>query len=49
MPDNIYTDDIKQLETYYKQLLKFIEHHREEFIELLEEKKRLELILKKNG
>lgn len=49
MPDNIYTDDYEQLEFYYKELQKYIDHHREQFIGLLEEKKRIEQILIENG
>lgn len=49
MFEDNFTDDVKQLEIYYQQLLKFIDHHREEIIMLLEEKKRLELILKAHG
>ena len=49
MFDQDFTDDVEQLEKYYQQLLKFIEHHRGEFIMLLEEKKRIELILETYG
>jgi phage shock protein A len=49
MPNNLYTDDIEQLEFYYRELQKFIENHREEFVNLLEEKKRIEQKLKING
>jgi hypothetical protein len=44
-----YTDDISQLEDYNKKLQDYINHRRSEFIDLLEEKKRVELILKKHG
>lgn len=44
-----YTDDVKQLEEYDKKLQDFINHRRSEFIDLLEEKKRVELILKMYG
>lgn len=48
MYDDI-TDDVEQLEEYNKKLQEFINHHRSEFIDLLEEKKRVELILKMYG
>lgn len=43
------TDDVEQLEIYLKRLQEYIDHHREEFILLLEEKKRIELTLKMYG
>lgn len=43
------TDDLEQLEIYYKRLQEYIDYHREEFILLLEEKKRIELTLKMYG
>ena len=49
MFEDDFTDDVKQLEIYYQQLLKYIDHHREEIIMLLEEKKRIELILETYG
>ena len=43
------TNDMEQLENYYKNLVVTIEKHRVEFIELLEEKKRIEFILSKTN
>jgi hypothetical protein len=40
------TDDVEQLILYNERLEKFINFYRTHFIELLEEKKRVELILK---
>lgn len=43
------TNDIEQLLNYYNSLVLTIEEHRIEFIELLEEKKRIEFILSKTN
>lgn len=43
------TNDMEQLENYYQNLVVTIEAHRIEFIELLEEKKRIEFILSKTN
>lgn len=43
------TDDVEQLELYNERLKKFINSYRLKFIDLLEEKKRVELTLKTYG
>jgi hypothetical protein len=48
MYDDI-TDNIEQLEIYNAQLKEFINSYRLKFIDLLEEKKRIELVLKTYG
>lgn len=48
MYDDI-TDDVEQLELYNERLKEFINSYRLKFIDLLEEKKRIELTLKTYG
>lgn len=43
------TDNVEQLELYNERLKDFINSHRLKFIDLLEEKKRVELALKTYG
>jgi hypothetical protein len=43
------TDDVEQLELYNERLKEFINSYRLKFIDLLEEKKRVELTLKTYG
>lgn len=43
------TDDVEQLQLYNERLEQFIKESRSNFINLLEEKKRVELILKMYG
>lgn len=46
---NDVTDDVEQLELYNASLKEFINFYRVKFIDLLEEKKRIELVLKTYG
>lgn len=46
---NDITDNVEQLEIYNAQLKEYINLHRLKFIDLLEEKKRVELALKTYG